>query len=433
MIEQLKNNIQTEINILREISNFSRLYEIYKEKEKYLILSAIDALKKSIKIINNSIPALLSNTSSTKKLSTSKNIKTLEKVGFHSDNTNLLVTLNSKDKEVFLKELNIGSSLIKKLKKIKSENKPDSAETFEVSRGYLKVSNLMFRKLAYSLIKKGYFRGLSNEIQKSNLNILFETYVSTIILTTFIGFIFSIFLLIFLLFFQISFSPPYIESFSGEIFKRFFSLLWIPIAIPFVVLFLVYYYPISEKETLERKINQELPFAVIHMSSISGSGIEPTEIFKIIGLSREYPALRKEIRKVLNQVNLYGYDLVTALNNTSKITPSVSLSELFSGLSTTINSGGNLSDFFQKRAETLLHNYRLERDKFTKIAETFMDIYISVVLATPMILILLLVIINVAGISIGFSTIQLTLITILIITLINIIFLGVLHVKQPAY
>ena len=62
-----------------------------------------------------------------------------------------------------------------------------------------------------------------------------------------------------------------------------------------------------------------------------------------------------------------------------------------------------------------------------------MDIYISVVLATPMILILLLIIMSVSGLQIGLGTNQLAFITIMIIALVNLIFLGVLHIKQPAY
>ena len=169
------------------------------------------------------------------------------------------------------------------------------------------------------------------------------------------------------------------------------------------------------------------------MSAISGSGISPVEIFKIIGLSREYKYLRKEIRKVLNQINIYGYDLVTALNNVARNTPSEKLAELFLGLSTTINSGGSLKEFFEKRSETLLNEYRLEREKYTKLAETFMDIYISVIIAAPMILMLLLIMISLSKISIGFTPFQITLLIIMVIALINTVFLIFLKIKQPAY
>ena len=102
-------------------------------------------------------------------------------------------------------------------------------------------------------------------------------------------------------------------------------------------------------------------------------------------------------------------------------------------LSSTISSGGSLNEFFEKRAETLLTEYRLEREKFTRVAETFMDIYISIVIAAPMILMLLLIMISISGISIGFTTQQMTLLIILIISAVNVLFIGFLQIKQPSY
>ena len=67
--------------------------------------------------------------------------------------------------------------------------------------------------------------------------------------------------------------------------------------------------------------------------------------------------------------------------------------------------------FFEKRAETFLFDYKLEREKYTRIAETFMDIYISVVIAAPLILMLLLMMIRISGLGISMSTKMITIIT----------------------
>lgn len=130
---------------------------------------------------------------------------------------------------------------------------------------------------------------------------------------------------------------------------------------------------------------------------------------------------------------MYGYDLVTALNNASKSTPSKKLAELFSGLGSTISSGIKLSDFFEKRAETLMTEYKIEREKYTKVAETFMDIYISVVIAAPMVLMLLLIMLSISGSGFGLSQNQLSFVIISIVALINILFLGFLHIRRPTY
>ncbi|MEK6884177.1 MAG: hypothetical protein AABY22_31395, partial [Nanoarchaeota archaeon] len=80
----------------------------------------------------------------------------------------------------------------------------------------------------------------------------------------------------------------------------------------------------------------------------------------------------------------------------------------------------------------LLFEYKLDRERRNKTAETFMDIYISVVIAAPMILMLLLIIIKASGLGgINLGIGPLTLIILAIISVINIIFLIILHLKQP--
>jgi flagellar protein FlaJ len=190
-------------------------------------------------------------------------------------------------------------------------------------------------------------------------------------------------------------------------------------------------YPSLEKKSIETRINQELPFATIHMSSISESLVEPSNIFKIIISTEEYPTLEKEFVKLLNEINVFGHDLVTALRNSAFNSPSRRLAELFDGLATTITSGGDLSEFFDKRAQTLLFDYKLEREKKTKTAETFMDIYISVVIAAPMILMLLLIMMRISGLGIALSTSMISLIMVLGVSVINIIFLVFLQLRQP--
>jgi len=356
----------------------------------------------------------------------------LEKVEFKGVGSKIAVMLNKKDREKFLKELSIREQFLKKLKKRRRETEEEYGE-FKKARGYLKLANRFFLKRASKMIKKGRFKDLSVAIRKANINVLFETYIAMVLFSVFLSAIVSVIILIVLLFVDVGITWPFFEIYTGSFLLRFAKLVWIPVIIPLMVFLGFYVYPSSERKSISNKINEELPFAVIHMSAISGSGITPAEIFKIIGLGKEYPYLKKEIRKILNQINLYGYDLVTALNNASKTVPSEKLAELFSGLSTTITSGANISEFLEKRAESLLLNYRLEREGYTKLVETFLDIYISVVIAAPMIFLLLLIMMLISGIDIGLSSIQITLLSVAGIAVLNIFFLVLLQVKQPSY
>ena len=211
---------------------------------------------------------------------------------------------------------------------------------------------------------------------------------------------------------------------------RFVKTFWVLIAIPVSTFIFMYSYPSLERDSVGKKIEQELPFATINMAAISGSMIDPTKIFQIIISTGEYTYLEKEFNKLLNSVNVLGQDFISALRNSTFNTASKKLAELFSGLATTINSGGNLPKFFQERAATMLFEYNLEREKATKSAETFMDIYISVVVAAPMILMLLLMMMKISGLGIPLSTGMITLIMILGVAGINMFFLIFLQIKQ---
>ncbi|MBI5803614.1 type II secretion system F family protein [Candidatus Pacearchaeota archaeon] len=437
MIDALRKNVETEIAMLREISNYTRKITQSNESEKKLLISAINSLKEGLKILNSSIPKILREISLNQKLPSQqiqkKSAKTnLENVSFNRVDSKLNVILSKEDKEKFLKEVSISDSLIRKIKKRESEEQEEYGE-FKSSRGYLKMSNRLFLDYARRLREKGNFKTLSVTLRRANMDILFDSYIALILFSTLLAAIFSVIVLIFLIFFNAGFTWPFFSVYDGAVLPRILKLIWIPFVLPALIFLFIYYYPSTEKKTVGRRIDQELPFAVIHMSAISGSGIEPSEIFKIIALNKEYPYLRKEIRKILNQINLYGYDLVTALNNTAKTAPSEKLSELFSGFSAAITSGASLQEFLEKRSETLLLNYRLEREQYTKLVETFLDIYISVVIAAPMIFLLLIIMISISGIQIGFSSGQISLISVLGIAVLNILFITFLQIKQPIY
>jgi len=113
------------------------------------------------------------------------------------------------------------------------------------------------------------------------------------------------------------------------------------------------------------------------------------------------------------------------------MTSNKKLAELFGGMATNVLTGGSLRNYLDKRAENLLMDYRLERNKYISVAETFMDVYISILITAPLILMMLFVIMNLTGLGISLSLPALSLLSIGIVILVNIVFLIVLQIKQP--
>lgn len=331
--------------------------------------------------------------------------------------------LKKSDEEELILEKEILRRLKKRPKIVveKKDKKPSK---------YLEISNNFFHKYAESLGKKEMFRTLNRDLVKANLQIIPKSYISIILFTTLLSIIAAFFIFLFFLFFNFGAKLPIITRVTDGFGVRFIKVFWILFVIPAATFFMMYLYPSLERKNAETRINQELPFATIHMSSISGSMIDPSKIFSIIVSTKEYPYVGKEFVKLMNDINVLGYDLITALRHSAFNSPSDKLAELFNGLATTITSGGNLPMFFDKRAQSLLFEYRIEKEKHTKTAETFMDIYISVVIAAPMILMLLLMMMKISGFGIAIGTSTITALMMIGVSIINIVFLTFLHLKQ---
>jgi len=267
------------------------------------------------------------------------------------------------------------------------------------------------------------------DLEKSNLMYLFPAYISIILFTTFLAAVVGLIIFTFFIFFSIQPHLPIIKPVE-DISLRALKLIWILIVFPIAGFFISYVYPSLDRRTNEAQIDAELPFATINMAAISNSLINPVKIFEIIISSGEFPNVKKEFTKLMNHINVHGYNVVTALTITAYSSPSKKMSELLGGLATTINSGGNLTKFFETRAETLLFDYKLKREKETKTAETFMDLYISMVIAAPMIFMLLLMIMKISGLGISLPTSTITLMMVLGVAVINVFFLIFLHLKK---
>ncbi|MBS3174446.1 type II secretion system F family protein [Candidatus Woesearchaeota archaeon] len=162
-----------------------------------------------------------------------------------------------------------------------------------------------------------------------------------------------------------------------------------------------YFYPASLIGGKNSKIKLEFPFALVHMSAVAGSGAQPISIFELIAESEDYPELKKEIKKILNYINLFGYDLTTALKNVANTTASPELKELLYGMVSTIETGGDLRGYLKEKAEDALNLYRLDRKKQIEALATYSEVYTSLLIAAPLLLLVTLAIINSIGGNIG--------------------------------
>jgi hypothetical protein len=433
-LEKLREIIQKEKRMFRELNSLETYLKKAEPGERKMISSQIKLIKNAIKKANDEIPLALEKINLIKSLNEENTREDIPKIDIErtlvKSPLNLSTSSSSIERRYSLKELRPTRLEGETLKRMRKKNEKIEIIKERKPSVYIQFANKWFSKLSDKIINEKTFQDLERDLIKANLQFTPRNYISVIFLTTCIAFLAGIALGIFFLFFKIGSALPIITMATGEFTSRLWKSLLIVILSPILTFIIMYIYPNLEKSSTEARIEEELPFATIHMSAISGSMIDPSKIFDIIISTHEYPYLEKEFKKLINEINLYGYDLVSALRNSAYNSPSRKLSELFNGLATTINSGGYLLDFFEKRSQTLLFENSLEQEKRTKSAETFMDIYISLVIAAPMILMILLMMMKISGLGIAMSTSMITIIMILVVTVINIVFLTFLQLKK---
>jgi len=326
--------------------------------------------------------------------------------------------LTKKDLAKLKDELNITGDEIKEFIKKNKKKKPTEIKPiYSIYKPSQlgKIANTFFEGLTFSLTKKypELFKSLTENIKKVNINMLTKTYISIMFLFTAI-------------------SLPFFLILSFLVFGGFKSVLYALVGV--VLTFVLFYnYPSSLVNSRKKKIKNDIPFAIVHMAAVAGSGAKPIDIFNLLNQSGEYRELGKEINRILNYVNLFGYDLSTALKAVAQTTPSPEFKELLNGMVSTIETGGDLDEYLKGKAIGALNTYRLERKRYVEALATYSDIYTTILVAAPLLFVVVLAIINAIGGKIsGFEIADIAVYgTYGLIPLLNIGYMIFLSISQP--
>ncbi|MBU0980596.1 MAG: type II secretion system F family protein [Nanoarchaeota archaeon] len=317
-----------------------------------------------------------------------------------------------------------GTLLKQEAKKIRGilKNRPKISIYEPSSLGSL--ANLTVRQISLFFIENfpGLFKSLYNNLRAANIKILSNTYVNIIVLLVLVAL--SLSTVVFVTAFTIT-SKSLVQGLTRGLFTA--------VMIAFFTAVFFFYYPSMKIKQRRRSINTNLTFAINHMAAVAGSGVSPVAMFRLIADAKEYEEISVEIEKVVTFIDLYGYDVMTAIKAVAATGPSPELSEFFSGFVATIETGGDLKSFLRQKADEAMLNYRLERQTYLETISTYTDVYTGILIASPLFFVVALTLVNMLGGKIGGFSISSIMIfgTYVIIPLLNIGFLIFIEATQP--
>ena len=128
------------------------------------------------------------------------------------------------------------------------------------------------------------------------------------------------------------------------------------------------------------ELDRELPFTLSELSVLASTGVSPIELIRRMARRDHDPAMTAEFRTVVYKADVQGNDLITALAETAKESPSNALRESFWDLANMIHQGGNLDEYLRTKSDDVLQLKRSVQKEFIERLTTFLDMYISLVL-----------------------------------------------------
>lgn len=190
-------------------------------------------------------------------------------------------------------------------------------------------------------------------------------------------------------------------------------------------------YPDYRAGERRRAIDRDLPYAVNFIAAMSSAGVVPTVLLRDLARERTYGEVAKEVAWLVRDIDLLGIDLLTAIQRATGRTPSRKFQEFLQGAKTTILSGGDLKAYFSSKADQYMNENRRVAKEFIESLGLMAESYVTVVIAGPLFMLVMLSIMLLIGRGNVSSEAFLFLLTFVILPLSHATFAWVIKSMSP--
>jgi len=138
--------------------------------------------------------------------------------------------------------------------------------------------------------------------------------------------------------------------------------------------------PMSKASDRATGLEREMPFAAAYVSVMASGGIAPYTSFKRLSEVTLMPAMRGEAREIIKDVEIFGIDPLTALENAAKKNPLGIFKDFISGYASTVIIGGDIGHFLERKAEDIFKTRALRvkaaAERLGMLLETFIIVMV---------------------------------------------------------
>ncbi len=140
----------------------------------------------------------------------------------------------------------------------------------------------------------------------------------------------------------------------------------------------VYFQLTSKIQSRRLAIDRHLPFAISHMSILASTGTTPMNLLHMLA-SSDHGEVSVEIKKIIHSVDILGKDLIEAIIDVARTTPSTHMRSLLIELTRMIHTGGSMESYLHGRLDQLLEIKRQMQKELNQSLALFSEMYITVI------------------------------------------------------
>ncbi len=285
-----------------------------------------------------------------------------------------------------------------------------------------------FRRIAYTRLGKYMerilprFDELGKTLRKAGMDISLRMYLSTAFLTTFIAIILGF--------------PVGIGIFYA-INGQFNSNVWIGaiitgVLVPLVVMIGFYIYPSYVASNRKRSLESSLPTASSFLAAMASAGVAPDKAFLALANENIKLEIAKEAEKITRNIEILGYDLLTALEFAAENSPSKVYSAFLEGLVSVVTSGGDMTSYLTNETKSLMREKIREEKEFIEGLGVIAELFLVIGVVAPIFFVIMLAVLAIMATgSTNQGTVLMTLLTYVLIPIGMSVIIVLIDGMQP--
>jgi len=175
--------------------------------------------------------------------------------------------------------------------------------------------------------------------------------------------------------------------------------------------------PSGTAKSRGKNIDVKIAHAMNFISTLASADVSIDVIFSELAKQKIYGEIQNEAQWVTRDIELLGKDVLTAVRDAATRTPSVKFQDFLQGVVTTTLSGGQLKPYFIMKSEQFARLAKLEGKNTEETLGMLAESFVTVVVAMPLFLIVMMSLMALVGKTGGSSVLLLYMIVFLMIPL----------------